>query len=122
MQAASKEGSQKPMTPERNTKFKSRVGQDMGSGKPNKLYYYNPDIMYGRFKQAGFVDPIFGVESLRNQALVEFFCNKYVMQQNQVSPTITEKDIENRKLDPLKNFSKVMRKRDRDHTTRNRGV
>ena len=42
------------------------------------------------------------------------------MLQNQVSPTITEEDIENQKLDPFKNFSKVMRKRNHDHNDRNR--
>ena len=76
--------------------------------------------MMGRFKQSGYVDPIYGVDSLRNQALVEFYCNKYVMNQNEVSPTITQEDIDAQKLDPFKNFSKVMRKRNRDHTTRNR--
>lgn len=40
---------------------------------------YKPHNMVGRFKRAGFVDPIFGIESLRDMGMVEYYCNKFVL-------------------------------------------
>ena len=40
---------------------------------------YKPYNMIPRFKKAGFVDPIFGIESLRDKAMVDYYCNKFVL-------------------------------------------
>ena len=60
------------------TRFKSGVAQDLKGGRLN-LEDYKPYNMAARFKKAGFVDPIFGIESLRDMSMVDYYCNKFVL-------------------------------------------
>lgn len=103
----------------KKTRFKSGVAQDLKGGRLN-LEDYKPYNMAARFKKAGFVDPIFGIESLRDTSMVDYYCNKFVLQGNHISPTITQEDVDREKTDPFKSLSKVMRKREAEHTERTR--
>ena len=75
---------------------------------------YKPYNMAARLKKGGYVDPIFGIQSLRDTELVDYYCNKFVLQGNHISPTISAADVEREKTDPYRSLSKVMRKRDAD--------
>ena len=76
--------------------------------------------MIPRFKKAGFVDPIFGIESLRDMSMIDYYSSKFVIWKNEISPTISQEDIDKQKADPFKNLSKVMKKREREIRKLNR--
>ena len=98
-------------------KFKSELAKDLKNGRLD-FEDYRPYNMVDRFKQAGFVDPIFGIASLRDSTLIEYYCNKFVLQPNHISPSISKEDVDLEKTDPFKGLSKVMRKRDKEHRKR----
>ena len=81
---------------------------------------YKPYNMIPRFKKAGFIDPIFAIDSLRDMSMIDYYCAKLVLQKNQISPTISQEDVNRQKTDPFKNLSKVMKKREKEHRKSNR--